>query len=243
MAHNPNYTSWINEAWGWPDELAGDWYGIAANASNIIVGDNPPYTINQFLAMYPKFFGIPLQFTGTTDETTGIILSSNTTALEVGDLVTGPGIANGSVITAIQPNVSVTVSVITTAIGSDIPLMCYTNMPIPLPVLMSYLYLATWSLQFARWEGMWLIAVAMYIAHFATLWIRSEAAVPNTTAAQIAQAGIALGIQISKSVQDVSVAYQALADLDEFGAYQLTWYGQQLATWAKALGSGMMLVY
>jgi hypothetical protein len=243
LAHVPNYTSWINEAWGWPQELGDEWFSIAANASNVIIGGNPPYVINQFLAIYPKFFGIPLAFVGTTDGTTGTILVANTTGLSVGQLITGPGIANGSVITVITPNVSIVVGQNTTAAGSGVTLSCYSSMPIPLPVLTSYMYLATWSIQIGRWFGMWQTAVALYIAHFATLWIRSEAAVPNTTAAQIAQAGISVGIQISKSVQDVSVSYQALGDNDEFVAWQMTTYGQQLITFAKALGSGMMMCW
>ena len=40
-----------------------DVFGIIAGASNIRTGDNPPYTSEDFLAMYPQF--------GKVDETTG----------------------------------------------------------------------------------------------------------------------------------------------------------------------------
>ena len=243
MGNVPNYSAWINEAWGWPQDVGSEWFGIAANASNIIVGGNPAYSINQFLAMYPKFFGVPTQITGTTNGTTGLITGvANTTGLEIGDLITGPGIDNGSLITAIATNTSITVAPITTAAGTS-ALYVYKTMPIPLPVLLSYMYLALYSIWAARWFAMWPTAIALYIAHFATLWIRSEAAVPNTTAAQIAQAGIAVGIQVAKAVQDVSVSYQALVDLEGFGAYALTPYGQQLVTFAKAIGSGPMMLW
>ena len=33
-------------------------FGIIANASNIRYGDTPPYTKEEFLAMYPQFGGV-----------------------------------------------------------------------------------------------------------------------------------------------------------------------------------------
>ena len=61
--------------------------------------------------------------------------------------------------------------------------------------------------------------------------------------AQIAAQGLAGGIQASKSVGDVSVSYQVLTSLEEWGSWQLTSYGQQLATAAKVMGAGPMVVY
>lgn len=64
---------------------------------------------------------------------------------------------------------------------------------------------------------------------------------PN--AAEIAAQGLAGGIQVSKSVGDVSVSYQPLETLASWGAWNLTLYGQQLATAAKIVGAGPALIW
>jgi hypothetical protein len=74
-----------------------------------------------------------------------------------------------------------------------------------------------------------------------TLQAVSTPVAPN--GAQIAAQGLAGGIQVSKSVGDVSVSYQALEALADWGALALTKYGQQLATWAKVVGSGPMVIW
>jgi hypothetical protein len=61
--------------------------------------------------------------------------------------------------------------------------------------------------------------------------------------AQIAAQAVATGILTSKSVGDVSASYQALVALEDWGAWNLTKYGQQLATMAKVVGSGPLLVW
>ena len=67
--------------------------------------------------------------------------------------------------------------------------------------------------------------------------------VASPTASQVAAQGLATGILTSKSVGDVSAGYTALESLKEFGAWQLTRYGQQLATLAKTIGSGPMVLW
>jgi hypothetical protein len=61
--------------------------------------------------------------------------------------------------------------------------------------------------------------------------------------AQIAAQGLAGGIQTSKGVGDVSVSYQPLSSLEDFGQWQLTKYGQQLSTMAKVIGSGPAFIW
>ena len=63
------------------------------------------------------------------------------------------------------------------------------------------------------------------------------------TTAQVAAQGLANGIMVSKSVGDVSASYSVLTSLEEWGAWNLTWFGQQLATMAKVVGSGPLLVW
>ena len=59
----------------------------------------------------------------------------------------------------------------------------------------------------------------------------------------VAAAGLAGGIQTSKSVGDVSVSYSVLSSLASWGAWNLTKFGQLLATMAKVIGSGPMLIW
>ena len=59
----------------------------------------------------------------------------------------------------------------------------------------------------------------------------------------VAAAGLAGGIQTSKSVGDVSVGYQVLTSLESWGAWNLTRFGQLLATMAKVIGSGPLLIW
>ena len=59
----------------------------------------------------------------------------------------------------------------------------------------------------------------------------------------VAAAGLAGGIQSSKSVGDVSVSYSVLSSLESWGAWNLTKFGQLLATMAKVMGSGPMIFW
>ena len=59
----------------------------------------------------------------------------------------------------------------------------------------------------------------------------------------VAAAGLAGGIQTSKSVGDVSVSYQVLTSLESWGAWNLTRFGQLLVTMAKVIGSGPMIFW
>ena len=202
-------------------------------------------------------------------------------------------------------------------------LKVYEQPPIPLYIVLTYLRLAFASLVFERWQEQWTVAMGWYIAHYLTLWAKSDAlevftlatathgetpqgAVPGTlftlsttppggvlqsltangmfltpgvdyelsgatitmtvpfqsgalfatwptatealtsanpSSAQIAAQGLAGGIQTSKSVGDVSVGYQALASLENWGQWQLTTYGQELSTMAKVIGMGPVVIY
>jgi hypothetical protein len=81
---------------------------------------------------------------------------------------------------------------------------------------------------------------ALYATWFTAVSVTTQA---PQTAAQAAAAGLAVGITTSESVGDVSVGYQVLDDLKNWGAWQLTKFGQQLATLAKVIGSGPMVLW
>jgi hypothetical protein len=113
---------------------------------------------------------------------------------------------------------------------------------IPPAVLQMYINLATACLQSARWFEYWPIAMAWFVAHFATLYLRSEGNV-GSTAGQIAASGLTRGIMVTKSAGNVSAMIEVPKGLEEFAAWTSTEYGVLLATAAKAIGIGGMYIY
>lgn len=173
---NPNYNQQLNEIWGWPDEVAG---GLWAGASNIVVGTNPSYAIDDLAVFFPNLTG------------------------------TNPPNNDGAV---------------------------------PTPVLNAFIALASASLVQARWEDSWYYAMALFVAHYCTLWLQQSGTQPANNR-QLAAQGIAKGILIAKSVDGVSGSYKTIEGLEDFGSFGLTSYGQLLITMAKGMGAGGMLLY
>lgn len=198
---------------------------------------NPPYALVDFFRWFPAFAGTPVQVTGTLDGTTGWVSGvSDLTNLAVGQLVTGNGIQDNTLISQIAGSM-VLLSKVTTDIGLQ-TLTTFTNAPTPAYVVGAYTNLANSSILQVRYQEMWSYCMALYIAHYLTLWARTQGGGANTTVGQIAATGLAIGIQISKHVGDVSSASQPLKMPEEFGTYGLTIYGQELITFALAVGSG-----
>lgn len=119
------------------------------------------------------------------------------------------------------------------------------NYIVPQEVQTLYLNLAHASIKEARWHTSWELAMGWFIAHFLTLYIRGMAD-PNSGAAGVLQAGQAKGLDVSKSVGDVSVStdYSLIASgIDGWANWLLTSYGTQLATIGKFMGKGGMVVH
>jgi hypothetical protein len=51
----PDYSAYISQLWGWPEETDCGVAVSAANATNFVFGTNPPYGVGDFLSFYPKF--------------------------------------------------------------------------------------------------------------------------------------------------------------------------------------------
>jgi hypothetical protein len=113
---------------------------------------------------------------------------------------------------------------------------------VPDAVLSAYITFANACMVQARYQDMWPMVMGWFIAHFLTLYLQSDGN-PSSTATQAAQQGLARGIQVSTSVGDVSVSYQAVEGLDDWASWTLTTYGQQFATIAKVMGSGSMYIW
>lgn len=321
----PNFNAWLQNAWGAGQEfgvICGGFYG----ATNLVFGQNPPYFLDDFRAVYPKFFGLPTALSGcvTTLGSTTVTVPS-VAGLDYGQFIQSLGVfPPGTVIVNIGSN-TITVNNAAIVASSNATLMVFEASPIPTGVILMYLNLAYASLVQARWQEQWYVAMGWFIAHYCTLYAKSDASevfevlqttihtevpvgvVPGTVytlsgvppggvlqslsknglfltpgvdytlsgltitltvgtvlndalfavwpvqtttlaplpenGAQIAAQGLAGGIQTSKSVGDVSVSYQVLTALEDWGAWNLTSYGQQLATMARVIGSGPMVIW
>lgn len=110
-------------------------------------------------------------------------------------------------------------------------------------ILVSYVEMAHSVVKEARWHSLWREGMRLYIAHFATLYLRTPG--EGATVASLISAGQTHGVIIGKTVGPISTSYdatQATGDLTGWAAWKLTTYGTQYATLAKMLGKGSMYV-
>ena len=321
----PDYDAMLGQMWGAGEETRAVWCPWWAGASNVVVGTNPPYTLDDFYAMYPKFFGLATAVGGcATVGGSATLQVPSTNGLARGQYVQGAGLQGGTVIVNLVDATHVLLNQPAVMTQSNLSVSVFQTAPIPVSVIQLYLNLAYASLVQARWQDSWLIGMGWFIAHYLTLWAQSDATevlttlatathgeqpagvVPGSiftlsvpppggavqsltyngvfltpavdyalsgqtvtlttpitrgalwatwpvqsaqltpavpTGASIAAQGLAGGIQTSKGVGDVSVSYQPLASLEQWGQWQLTKYGQQLATMASVIGGGPMWLY
>jgi len=114
-----------------------------------------------------------------------------------------------------------------------------TSNVIPSDVIDLYISMATASLVQLRWKSKWTYAMALYVAHFCTLYMQTQAG-PNLTATQVVGTAEAKFPKQSKGVGDVSVSYDTSSiagDLPGWAMWKTTTFGMQLATLARALPS------
>jgi hypothetical protein len=157
----------IMELW-WSGGYESDAYvGTQALASNVLIGTNPPYTLNDFLAVYPKFFGPATAIVATLAANSNqISVTSDLTSISLttGSLITGSGIPRGTIITAVDGS-TVTLSNAVTADGTAVSLSVYLAPWLPFFVIQLYINLARASLMQSRYFDSWLLAMGFYIAH------------------------------------------------------------------------------
>ena len=112
-------------------------------------------------------------------------------------------------------------------------------------MLSTFILLASNSLEEARWHGQWKYAMSLFIAHHCQLYLNNSA--PADTLLEKAKSlGRPQGLATSKSVNDVSVSYDFNTILEgsrNWGTWNLTSYGQQLASMGKLIGKGCMYVW
>lgn len=276
-------------------------------ATGQVFGGNPPYTLCDFLAVFPKFFGPSTTVTGTTvapavtstvitqDSTTATVASaagisngwvvsgigitpgttctisgltvtlsqaaltnattvltysdpvgsvritglSSIVGMATGQLITGPNLAPGTLIVSATGTTAI-LSQPVIASGSS-SFQFYQTPFMPIVAIQLYLNLAQSSIMQARWLDSWTLGMALFIAHYCTLYMRSESG-PNATAAQIATSGLEKGITVSKAVGDVSTSAEMISVFEDWGAFAETTYGTQLITMAQGIAMGPIWV-
>jgi hypothetical protein len=120
----------------------------------------------------------------------------------------------------------------------------FSTEALPSAFLETILEAANAAIQSARWHTKRKLAICLYVAHFSTLYLKTLVD-PTASPTSIARKGDGNGNVSSKSVGGVSVSYgsaEGASDLTGYGSWKDTVYGQQLASMARLVGAGMMVV-
>jgi hypothetical protein len=173
----PNFNAWLDTAWG-----AGGEYQSAAGLSrfacgaNFVFGCNPPFYLDDFKAIYPKFFGFPTPLSGCgATAGSAVVAVPSVAGLDFGQFVQAPGtLPKGSLIADLSGD-SVTMSAPAASTNPNATLQVYEAAPVPVGVVQMYLNLATASLVYERWQEMWQQAIGLFTAHYCTLYAKSDA--------------------------------------------------------------------
>lgn len=122
----------------------------------------------------------------------------------------------------------------------DPPQTCF----VPETMLNEIINMANACVQPDKWMESWRYAVGLYVAHYATLYLRSYSS-GSPTAAQAAASGALIGVISSATLGDSSVSYDTSAvtkGTENWGDLNSTTYGQMLANRAKLIGAAGSLV-
>lgn len=110
---------------------------------------------------------------------------------------------------------------------------------VPTTMLTEIINMANACIQPDKWLESWRYAVGLYVAHYATLYLRTYAE-NSPTAAQAAASGALVGVVKSATLGDSSVSYDTTAvtkGTEDWGDLNSTTYGQMLANRAKLIGA------
>lgn len=111
---------------------------------------------------------------------------------------------------------------------------------VPQTQLQSIIDMANVSIQPDKWLQAWRYGVGLYVAHYATLSLRTLAN-SSATPQQAAATGALMGLVKSATLGDASVTYDTTAITQgtvDWGDLNSTAYGQLLANRAKLVGMG-----
>lgn len=123
-----------------------------------------------------------------------------------------------------------------TAATEDAPAACL----VPPAMLELFVQMANESIQPDKWGTLWRYAAGLYVAHCATLYLRTYSP-SSDSPGQAAATGALVGVISSAKLGSDSVTYDtdALTKATEgWGDLNATQYGQLLATKARLVGLG-----
>lgn len=115
---------------------------------------------------------------------------------------------------------------------------------VPETMIQEIITMANACVQPDKWLESWRYAVGLYVAHYATLYLRTYSE-DSPTAAQAAASGALVGVVKSATLGDSSVTYDTTAvtkGTEDWGDLNATTYGQMLANRAKLIGMSGTLV-
>lgn len=109
---------------------------------------------------------------------------------------------------------------------------------IPEAVFNLFLGMANKAIKYDRYPGSWKYLMGLYIAHFLTLYLKTQEG--NADAKAALAGALPIGLASSKSVDGLSISYDftwaADGDYSGYGTWKQTLYGQQLITLTKPFG-------
>lgn len=170
----PNFNAWLGTAWG-----AGAEYWNGGTSQALVLGlarsTNPPYYLDDFLANYPQFFGLPTELANAATVVGSMqITLPSTNGLKRGQFVQALTLPAGTLISSVDTATQITVTNAATATSADVVLTVFLASLIPINIVQLYLNLAVVSLpKSGMWEDMWEAAVGFFIAHYVTLYLKS----------------------------------------------------------------------
>lgn len=109
---------------------------------------------------------------------------------------------------------------------------------IPEEVFNLFLGMANGAIKYDRYKSSWKLLMGLYIAHFLTLYLRTQSG--DTGASTALSGALPTGLVSSKSVDGLSLSYDFTwandQDFTGYGTWKQTEYGQQLITLTKPFG-------
>ena len=113
----PDYNQFVAESWGWNDESA----VMIGTSLGIVLGTNPPYSVADFLAFYPKFGGRPVRISGELTSGSPVVTIGGSPVEEdvdefaAGQMVAGVGIPSGALIQSVDSETQITLTLAATS--------------------------------------------------------------------------------------------------------------------------------
>jgi hypothetical protein len=229
---------------------------LPMGASGMVFSGNPPYHLADFLAMYPKFFG-PSTYIKGLAITTGSAVISGFSAADIANIKMGQYIANYStdcidvdtVVLSVD-TIANTVTMTQVAIDDGTDLLVYETPVVPLVIMQTFATLAEASVMQARYCEAWPFMMALFIAHYLTMYLRTENVPPGgydpnnpyAYISQVASGGLTKGILVHRAAGDVSATNQLIQGYEQWGAWAETQYGELFITIARATCMGPVWV-